>query len=182
MIYKESDEALFRLFQHTSMVGLKRFIIGLLQLRKSQLLSDFIDILSDDPLLKVQALRGVGRHDEVACLSDGIQPSDLPFIIDSRKRAGAPVDPVISPLNALYHQTGRQSWTGKLLLDACGYCEVPPPKEVSWDKALLEGQPRGEPVIIGITMIKRLTESTHFFFDHLLNQHPKLFSQFQIVD
>ena len=169
MIYKEGDEALFRLFQHTSMVGLKRFIIGLLQLRKSPLLSDFIDIFSDDPLLKVQALRGVGRHDEVARLSDGIQPSDLPFIIDSRKRAGAPIDPVISPLNALYHQQGRQSWTGKLLLDACGYCEVSPPKEVSWDKALLEGQSRGEPVIIGITMIKRLTESANFFFDHLLS-------------
>ena len=169
MIYKESDEALFRLFQHTSMVGLKRFMIGLLQQRKSPLLSVFIDIFADDPVLKVQALRGVGRHDEVACLSDGIQPSDLPFIIDSRKRAGAPVDPVIAPLNALYHQQGRQHWTGKLLLDACEYCGVSPPKEVSWDKALPEGQSRGEPVIIGITMIKRLTESTHFFFDHLLS-------------
>lgn len=169
MIYNESDEALFRLFQHTSMVGLKRFIISLLQLRKSPILSEFIEIFSNDPSLKVQALRGVGRHDDVAFISDDIQPSDLPFIIDSRKRAGARVDPVILPLNALYHQQGRQPWIGKLLLDACEYCEVSPPREVSRDKALLEGQSSGEPVIVGITMIKLLTDSAHFFFDHLLN-------------
>ena len=169
MIYEESNEALFRLFQHTSMAGLKRFIIGLLQLRQSPLLLDHIDIFADDPSLKVQALRAVGQHDSVSRISDGIQPTDIPFIVDSRKRIGAPVDPVISPLNALYHQQGRQNWTGKLLLDACEYCEMPAPREVSWDRPLLEGQGSGEPVIVGITMMKFLTGSTRFLFDHLLS-------------
>ena len=168
MIYKESDEVLFRLFQHTSMIELKRFIISLLQLRKSPILLEFIEIFSNDPLLKVQALRGVGRHNDVACISNGIKQIDLPFVIDSRKRVGARVDPVIPRLNALYHQQ-QQIWIGKLLLDACEYCEVSPPKEVSLDKALLEGQSGGAPVIVGITMIKLLTDATHFFFDHLLS-------------
>ena len=118
MIYEESDQALFRLFQHTSYVGLKRFIISLLQLRKSHLLLEHIGIFSEDPSLKVQALRAVGRHNDVASISDGIQTVDLPFIVDSRKRAGAPIDPIISPLNILYHQQGRQPWQGKLLLNA----------------------------------------------------------------
>lgn len=169
MIYEESNEALFRLFQHTSMVGLKRFIIGLLQLRQSPLLIDHIDIFADDPLLKVQALRAVGQHASVASISDGIVPDDVPFIVDSRKRIGAPVGPVISPLNALYHQQGRQNWTGRLLLDACEYCEMPAPREVSWDKPLLEGQGSAEPVIVGITMMKLLTDSAGFLFDHLLS-------------
>jgi len=169
MIYEESDQALFRLFQHTSYVGLKRFIISLLQLRKSHLLLEHIGIFSEDPSLKVQALRAVGRHNDVASISDGIQTVDLPFIVDSRKRAGAPIDPIISPLNILYHQQGRQPWQGKLLLNACEYSEVSAPREVSWDKPLLERQSSDEPVIFGITMIKLITDSTYFLFDHLLS-------------
>ena len=104
MIYELDEKNLLRIFQHTNFLELKRFIISLLQYSKSQIIKKNIDIFASEPVLRVQALRSLEYHDQVAKIIHDILPFDIPFIIDSRIKVGMDTSVFITPLKSFMNK------------------------------------------------------------------------------
>lgn len=166
MIYELDEKNLLRIFQHTNFLELKRFIISLLQYNKSETIKKNIDIFASDPVLRVQALRSLEYHDQVARINNDILPFDIPFIIDSRIKVGMDTSVFIAPLIKLYEQT-KMLWVGELLFKLCDENKHLLPNEISRELISFDFKSNNQIKICGITMIKSLSTSSKAIFDHL---------------
>lgn len=167
MIYEQDDENLLRIFNHTSFIGLKRFIINLLQLRQSKILQQNLEIFTSDPNLKVQALRAVGYHDQVANLTKDVQLNDIPFVIDSRNKTSFDNSQFITPIRDIYNQQGKPLWIGNLLKQIYSKINRDFPEDMSNNLIEQDLKTKKQPSIFGITKLRLLTNSSTALFNHL---------------
>lgn len=173
MIYDLDEKNLLRIFQYTNFLELKRFIISLLQFNKSQMIRRNIKIFASETVLKVQALRSIECHDQVARITSDVQPFDIPFIIDSRIKVGLDTSPFISPLIKLYEHS-KILWLGQLLIKLCDQNNFTLPEEISRELISDDFKNIKKIKICGITMIKSLSISSKALFDHLFEYCDKV--------